>query len=146
MHDTHSLDKLDGMNPRTARKLFDLTAKEWNGVSWDDFRKFCGSHLACFRKESRWIPGDLFRNYFASLDGGAAAGKFFVRMYSERKHKNGNGENGTGGGGHTEDTREVLSSAVASIAAEIIAEGSTRERLEALTTLSGSLAELDRAS
>lgn len=86
MNRSHSLETLNGMNPNTARKLFTRLEEQWNGVSWGDFYRFHGgSRLACFKKGSRWIPGDLFRKYFA--ERGTTCGRAFVRLYSEKSHR-----------------------------------------------------------
>ena len=122
MNETHTLETLNGINPNTARKLFARLAEEWDGISWGAFRTFSGRDLRCFDSDSRWIPGDLFRDYFA--ERGIAAGRAFVRLYSSKAHRpsenaydDANGATRKGNGARSNGTRKVNTSTSAEIRA-----------------------------
>ena len=81
----------DGINPNTVRALFAVMVKEngWENVSWADFRNHAGRNLRCFATDSRWIPGQKVRDYFASLDGGGVALRAFHTLWENDAHKKG---------------------------------------------------------
>lgn len=147
MNATHDLETLNGVNPRTARKLFALLAQEWDGVSWFDFYRFSGGNrLACFRKASRWIPGDYFREYFA--ERGARAGNAFVRLYSEKAHKpsmsayDESNSARKGNGDALPDTRAALLSALNSVSEEIASKGTNEKRTESINAIAKAIVAL----
>jgi len=79
-----TLATLEGVNPNTARTLFEEVSGRYPSVSYGRFRNETGRTLACFDADSRWIPGDLFRDYFATRP---AAGALFVQRYNEKLRK-----------------------------------------------------------
>jgi hypothetical protein len=87
MHQKHKLTDLIGINPpRSARKLFQALALEYDGISWADFRRFSGRDLCCFDEDSRWINGNPFRNYFDSFED-VEIGERFIQLDDEKAHR-----------------------------------------------------------
>ena len=87
MKKTHKINNLSGLNPRTARKLFQKLAQEYDGVSWSGFRKHAGHELRCFDDDSRWISGDLLRGYFAEFVNSAALSARMMKLYDQKAHR-----------------------------------------------------------
>ena len=82
-----TLAHLEGVNPNTARLLFEEVSARYPSVTYRKFRQEIGN-LACFDDDSRWINGDLFRDFFATRP---AAGRYFVERYNAKLARRGEG-------------------------------------------------------